>query len=36
VPLAWVLLPLIWGVANPPRDDPDADVHYWRLPGTRR
>jgi hypothetical protein len=35
VPLAWVALPLLWRVRFPPStEDPDADVHYWRL--TRR
>ncbi|HUJ35400.1 MAG TPA: hypothetical protein VLW51_09320 [Solirubrobacteraceae bacterium] len=36
VPLAWIVLPVVWRIANPPGDDPDADVHYWRLPRTPR
>ena len=35
VPVSWVAIPLIWRIAHPARDDPDADVHYWRLPRPR-
>lgn len=35
VGLACVVTPLVWRVRFPSdREDPDADVHYWRM--TRR
>lgn len=30
VPVAVVVFPLLWRIANP-LDDPDADVNYWRF-----
>jgi len=35
VPLGYVVIVLVWRVGHPVRDDPDADVHYWRLPRAR-
>ena len=31
LPVAWVALPLVWRARFPSKDDPDADVNYWRL-----
>jgi hypothetical protein len=35
VPLGYVVMSLVWRVGHPVRNDPDADVKYWRLPGAR-
>ena len=29
--VAWVALPILWRARFPASDDPDADVHYWRI-----
>ena len=31
LPVAWVALPVLWRIRFPASDDPDADVHYWRI-----
>jgi hypothetical protein len=31
LPVAWVALPIAWRIRFGSGEDPDADVHYWRI-----